>query len=161
MWQCWLSGTLLQPLAEPVGDDGRKKEMEKTMRQRGKERWFQLKGPRCLQAHHIPSIPYTLMIASSMCVFVCVCLSLDKEPLIKWKCKEKEHCWIIHVYAFYVSVRPDCVWFILAVKCSIGTYRPQHTHTSKILMLALTQCFSHTHADTHTYTHRHSAVEAD
>lgn len=73
--------------------------------------------------------PYTLMIARSMCVFIRVCLSLDKEPLIKWKCKEKEYCQIIHVYAFYVSVCAVCVWFIFAVKCSIGTYRPQHTHT--------------------------------
>lgn len=129
---------------------GKKNEIKKTMRQREKER-FHPKGPS------LPGgSPYTVMIASSMCVCLCVCVSgsSQKEPLMKWMCKVKKHCWVICAFAFYGV----CVWFLFAVKCSIGTYRPRHKHTSKILMLALTLCFFFYK---HMLTHTHSAVEAD
>lgn len=52
-----------------------KKEIKKTMRQRAKER-IHPKGPS------LPGgTPYTLMMASSMCVFVCVCLLTTKKGL--------------------------------------------------------------------------------
>lgn len=151
MWQCWLSGTT----GAPGGRREEKNEIKKTMRQREKERFYP-KGPS------LPGgSPYTVMIASSMCVCLCVCVSgsSQKEPLMKWMCKVKKHCWVICAFAFYGV----CVWFLFAVKCSIGTYRPRHKHTSKILMLALTLCFFifififYKHMLTHT----HSAVEAD
>lgn len=146
MWQCWLSGTT----GAPGGRREEKNEIKKTMRQREKER-FHPKGPS------LPGgSPYTVMIASSMCVCLCVCVSgsSQKEPLMKWMCKVKKHCWVICAFAFYGV----CVWFLCAVKCSIGTYRPRHKHTSNILMLALTLCFFFLFFYKHMLTHTHTVL---
>lgn len=89
--------------------------------------------------------PYTLMIANR----VCVCVSLDKEPLIRWKCKGKEHSQVIRVF-MWVSVHFVSDTFLLWNVPLTHIGRDTDTHTWK----------NHD-ASTCAVLHTHTVVESD